>query len=161
MTPILFNENSTSFTTNGIGRLSGAISCTVTEERNGLYELEMEYPIDGQHYSDIAIRSIIAAVPCDGGSIQAFRVYKISKPISGRVAIYARHISYDLSKNTAMPFSIAASPSACALTLSGLKSHAVETCPFTFWTDVTTAGSYAQTPCWISSGESMSGTTSA
>ena len=144
MTPILFNENSTSFTTNGIGRLSDAISCTVTEERNGLYELEMEYPIDGQHYSDIAIRSIIAAVPCDGGSIQAFRVYKISKPISGRVAIYARHISYDLSKNTAMPFSIAASPSACASTLSGLKSHAVETCPFTFWTDVTTAGSYAQ-----------------
>lgn len=145
MIPILFGENSTSFTTNGIGRLSGAISCTVTEERNGLYELEMEYPIDGQHYSDIAIRSIIAAIPCDGGSIQAFRVYKISKPISGRVAIYARHISYDLSKNTAMPFSIAASPSACALTLSGLKSHAVETCPFTFWTDVTTAGSYAQT----------------
>lgn len=144
MKPILFSENSTSFTTNGIGRLSDAISCTVTEERNGLYELEMEYPIDGQHYSDIAIRSIIAAVPCDGGSIQAFRVYKISKPISGRVAIYARHISYDLSKNTAMPFSIAASPSACASTLSGLKTHAVETCPFTFWTDVTTAGSYAQ-----------------
>lgn len=144
MKPILFSENSTSFTTNGIGRLSDAISCTVTEERNGLYELEMEYPINGQHYSDIAIRSIISAVPCDGGSIQAFRVYKISKPISGRVAIYARHISYDLSKNTAMPFSIAASPSACASTLSGLKSHAVETCPFTFWTDVTTAGSYAQ-----------------
>ena len=145
MTPILFSENTTSFTTNGIGRLSDAISCTVTEERNGLYELEIEYPIDGQHYADIAIRSIIAAIPCDGGSIQAFRVYKISKPISGRVAIYARHISYDLSKNTAMPFSIAASPSACASTLSGLKSHAVETCPFTFWTDVTTAGSYAQT----------------
>lgn len=145
MTPILFNENSTNFTTNGIGRLSDAISCTVTEERNGLYELEMECPIDGQHYADIAIRSIIAAIPCDGGSIQAFRVYKISKPISGRVVINARHISYDLSKNTAMPFSIAASPSACASTLSGLKSHAVETCPFTFWTDVTTAGSYAQT----------------
>lgn len=145
MKPILFSENSTSFTTNGIGRLSDAISCIVTEERNGLYELEMEYPINGQHYSDIAIRSIIAAVPCDGGNIQAFRVYKISKPISGRVAIYARHISYDLGKNTAMPFTVAASPSACASALAGLKSHAVESCPFTFWTDVTTAGSYAQT----------------
>ena len=145
MKPILFSENSTSFTTNGIGRLSDAISCIVTEERNGLYELEMEYPINGQHYSDRAIRSIIAAVPCDGGNIQAFRVYKISKPISGRVAIYARHISYDLGKNTAMPFTVAASPSACASALAGLKSHAVESCPFTFWTDVTTAGSYAQT----------------
>lgn len=152
MTPILFSENSTTFTTNGIGRLSDAISCVVTEERNGQYELEMEYPIDGQHYSDIAIRSIIAAVPCDGGNIQAFRVYKISKPISGRVAIYARHISYDLGKNTAMPFTVAASPGACASALAGLKSHAVESCPFTFWTNVTTAGSYIQaTPASIRS----------
>lgn len=144
MNPILFSENSTTFTTNGIGRLSDAISCVVTEERNGQYELEMEYPIDGQHFGDIGIRSIIGAVPCDGGSIQAFRVYKMTKPISGRVKINAQHISYDLSKNTSMPFSITSSPSACSQALAGLKSHAVETCPFTFWTDVTTAGSYSQ-----------------
>lgn len=144
MTPILFSENSTVFTTNGTGRLSDAISCVVTEERNGQYELEMEYPIDGQHFGEIGIRSIIGAVPCDGGSIQAFRVYKMTKPISGRVKIYAQHISYDLSKNTSMPFSITSSPSACAQALAGLKSHAVETCPFSFWTDVTTAGSYSQ-----------------
>ena len=144
MKPILFSENSTTFTTNGIGRLSDAISCVVTEERNGQYELEMEYPIDGQHFGEIGIRSIIGAVPCDGGSIQAFRVYKMTKPISGRVKIYAQHISYDLSKNTSMPFSITSSPSACAQALAGLKSHAVETCPFSFWTDVTTSGSYSQ-----------------
>lgn len=144
MNPILFSENSTTFTTNGIGRLSDAISCVVTEERNGQYELEMEYPIDGQHFGEIGIRSIIGAVPCDGGSIQAFRVYKMTKPISGRVKINAQHISYDLSKNTSMPFSITSSSSACSQALAGLKSHAVETCPFTFWTDVTTAGSYSQ-----------------
>ena len=144
MTPILFSENSTVFTTNGTGRLSDAISCVVTEERNGQYELEMEYPIDGQHFGEIGIRSIIGAVPCDGGSIQAFRVYKMTKPISGRVKIYAQHISYDLSKNTSMPFSITSSPSACSQALAGLKSHAVEACPFAFWTDVTTAGSYSQ-----------------
>ena len=56
MIPLLFSENSTAFTTNGIGRLADAISCVVTEERNGMYELEMEYPIDGQHFEDIAIR---------------------------------------------------------------------------------------------------------
>ena len=48
MKPILFPEGQTSFNTNVIGRLSDAISCTVTEERNGQYELHMEYPIDGQ-----------------------------------------------------------------------------------------------------------------
>lgn len=145
MKPILFTENSTTFTSNGIGRLSDAISCIVTEERNGMYELEMEYPIDGIHFSDIAIRSIIVATPCDGGTNQAFRVYQISKPISGIVTINAQHISYDLSKNTCMPFSVAMDPTACASALAGLKSNAVEACPFEFWTNVTSAGSYVQT----------------
>lgn len=145
MNPVLFSENSTTFTNNGIGRLSDAFSCVVTEERNGMYELEMEYPLDGQHFSDIGIRSIIAVIPHDGGTMQAFRVYQISKPISGRVIINAQHISYDLSKNTAMPFSVAVSPSACAQALAGLKTNAVNTCPFNFWTDVTTAASYNQT----------------
>ena len=144
MNPILFSENSTTFTTNGIGRLSSAISCECVEERNGQYEVELTYPIDGQHYSDIGIRKIIVVIPSDGATLQAFRIYKISKPINGKVVINARHISYDLSKNTSMPFSITSSPSACAQALAGLKSHAVETCPFTFWTDVTTAGSYSQ-----------------
>lgn len=144
MNPILFSENSTTFTTNGIGRLSSAISCECVEERNGQYEVELTYPIDGQHYSDIGIRKIIVVIPSDGATLQAFRIYKISKPINGKVVINARHISYDLSKNTSMPFSITSSPSACSQALAGLKSHAVETCPFTFWTDVTTAGSYSQ-----------------
>lgn len=144
MNPILFSENSTTFTTNGIGRLSSAISCECVEERNGQYEVELTYPIDGQHYSDIGIRKIIVVIPSDGATLQAFRIYKISKPINGKVVINARHISYDLSKNTSMPFSITSSPSACSQALAGLKSHAVETCPFSFWTDVTTAGSYSQ-----------------
>ena len=41
MKPILFSKTATAFTTNGLGRLD-AISCIVTEERNGMFELEME-----------------------------------------------------------------------------------------------------------------------
>ena len=33
------------FRTLGLGSLSDATSCVVTEERNGEYELEMEYPV--------------------------------------------------------------------------------------------------------------------
>ena len=43
MNPILFPEGQKSFDTNGLGRLSYAISCKVTEERNGQYELHREY----------------------------------------------------------------------------------------------------------------------
>ena len=145
MTPILFAENSTTFTTNGIGRLSDALACIVTEERNGQYELAMEYPISGQHYEDIGIRKIIVAKPSVGGDLQPFRIYKITKPIAGRVGIYAQHISYDLSKNVVMPFSVEASANACAETLAGLKTNAVEPCPFTLSTDVTRISSYHQT----------------
>ncbi len=144
MKPILFAENSTSFTSNGIGRLSDAISCMVTEERNGMYELEMVYPSTGAHYEDIVIRSIIVAKPCVDASLQPFRVYQITKPIGGQVTVRAQHISYDLSKNTAMPFSVVASTAACADALQGLKTNAVEECPFTFWTDVHTIASYNQ-----------------
>jgi phage-related protein len=41
MIPILYDKDETEFKTNGLGRLSDAISCIVTEERNGIYELEM------------------------------------------------------------------------------------------------------------------------
>ena len=145
MKPILFTENSTDFTTNGIGRLSDAISCVVREERNGQYELEMVYPESGAHFSEIAIRGIIVAKPSANSSVQPFRIYKISRPINGKVTIEAQHISYDLTKNVTMPFSVTASASACYQTLQNLKSHAVETCPFSFTTDVTTVASYIQT----------------
>jgi phage minor structural protein len=144
MTPILFAENATTFTTNGIGRLSDAISCKVEEERNGQYELSMEYPTDGQHYSEIVNRAIIVVKPCVDASLQPFRIYEITKPLLGRITVFARHISYDLGKNTAMPFSVAQSTAACNNTLQGLKSHAVESCPFTFWTDITTIAPYVQ-----------------
>lgn len=146
MIPILFAENSTSFTTNGIGRLSDAFSCNVVEERNGQYELQMSYPMTGQHYSDIAIRSIIVAKPSANATLQAFRVYKVSKPINGKVTVFAQHISYDLSKNVSMPFSVTpASSTACNSALQGLKTNSVETCPFSFWTDVNTVATYSQT----------------
>ena len=145
MKPILFAENSTVFTSNGIGRLSDAISCVVTEERNGQYELSMEYPSTGIHFEDIKLRAIIVAKPSAGASNQPFRIYNISRPINGKVTIDAQHISYDLSKNVSMPFSVTASAGACASTLAALKTNAVETCPFTFTTDVTTVASYNQT----------------
>ena len=145
MIPILFTENSTTFTTNGVGRLSDAFSCNVVEERNGQYELQMSYPMTGQHYSDITIRSIIVVKPSANATLQAFRVYKITKPINGKVTVFAQHISYDLSKNVCMPFSVApASSSNCDAALQGLKNNAVEVCPFFFWTDVNTVATYSQ-----------------
>lgn len=139
MIPILYESNITNFNSNGIGRLSDAITCIVTEERNGQYELQMTYPMDGALYNDLQVSRIIWAVPSDGEEEQAFRIYKVSRPISGIVTVYAEHISYQLS---CVPVSRYSATSAAAA-MSGLASHAAVNCPFTFWTDLTTSGDFS------------------
>ena len=94
MIPVLYDAGEKDFTSNGLGRLYDAIFCTVTEERNGSFELEMTYPVSGIHYKDILKERIIYAVPADGKKEQPFRIYKISKPMKGITTISARHVSY-------------------------------------------------------------------
>lgn len=139
MIPILFEPSATAFTSNGLGRLSDTIRCAVTEVRNGEFELEMEYPLSGAHFSDIRHSAIVAAVPARGRSIQAFRIYKISKPISGRVTVSARHISYQLTFIPVSPFSA----QGLAAALAGFKSNAAEACPFTLSADFSSPASYS------------------
>lgn len=141
MIPILYEGTETSFTSNGIGRLSDAISCTVTENRNGAYELEMEYPIDGVHFSDISLGKYIFAKPAKYSNKQAFEIYQITRPINGVCTIYAYHISYRLSKIPVMPFST----NSVTAALNGLVTNAAETNPFTFTTTKTTVANYNQT----------------
>jgi len=97
MIPILFRADATDFSTYGIGALADTISCSVAEERNGAYELELTYPITGSFYSEIAKERLIKAKPNDTSKSQMFRIYRMTKPINGIVKIYAQHISYDLT----------------------------------------------------------------
>lgn len=135
MNPILFDASEITFDSNGLGVLSDAISCTVTEERNGAFELTLEYPISGIHYEEIINRRIIYCKPNPYASPQPFRIYRMTKPLSGRVTVYAEHISYDLSGIPVSPFT-AGSASAAMLQIE--NSAAVDS-NFTFWTDKETA----------------------
>lgn len=138
MIPILYQSTETEFTTNGLGRLSDVISCNVEEERNGAYELTMQYPVDGNHFADISLSKIITAIPADGKPAQPFRIYYISKPMSGTVEIKAEHISYQLSHIPVQPFEAGSAVAAMA----GLKTYSAEANPFTFWTDKSTVANF-------------------
>lgn len=140
MTPILYDATETTFDTNGLGMLADATSCQVTEERNGEYELEMGYPETGALFESLGMSKIILAEPGRGRTAQPFRIYKISKPISGIVTINARHVSYQLSYIPVIPF---LPVSSAAAALSALKANAAEDCPFTFLTDVVTNGTFS------------------
>lgn len=121
-----------------MGVLRDAVRCTVTEERNGAFELEMVYPITGQHYSSLALRGLILAKPNPYGEAQYFRIYKISRPINGQVTVNAQHISYDLSGIPVGPFKALNAVDA----LQQLKSHAAVSCDYTFWTDIQTVADF-------------------
>lgn len=132
MAPILFSDAATNYSTQGIGSLADALSCYVTEELNGQYELEMTYPVTGRRFKDIKNRCLIYCKPDPYRAGQPFRIYRITKPLNGVVAIYAQHISYDLAGIPVRSFSASSLSGA----LAGLVSNAIIENPFKFWTDI-------------------------
>ena len=138
MIPILYEGTETSFTTNGLGRLSDAITCKVTEERNGSYELEMTYPVSGIHFEDITEGKIILAQPHDGGLTEPFIIYRIEKPINGICTIKGEHISYRLCDIVAMPFTAGTIQEAFGL----IPSKSATSNPFNFTTDIVSSVGY-------------------
>ena len=128
---LLYDPEEKLFNTNGIGSLADAVSCIVTEERNSSFELELVYPITGQHYADIQHRSLIFVKPNPFDQPQPFRVYRISKPLNGLVTVYAWHISYDLNGIPVRPFHTYTIDA----TLSALTTNAAITNDFTYSTD--------------------------
>ena len=141
MIPILFPSDATDFTTQGLGALSAAISCMVTEERNGIYELELVYPVTGIHYGEIVKRCIIWAIPSPYRDPQPFRVYRHTKPLAGRVTFYARHISYDLLGIPLNP----CGAGTVAAAMVALETNVATSSPFTYWTDKTTEAEWSVT----------------
>lgn len=137
MKPIIFPEKETQFKTNGMGRID-PISCMVTEERNGQFEMETVVSIDDPHFGDLKEGVILYSRHDDTPDKQPFEIYKISRPINGKVAVYAHHISYRTAKMTVTPFTA----NSIGAAFSGLKSHTIGGCDFNFWTDKTTEGSF-------------------
>lgn len=97
MIPILYEKNETAFSSNGICRLRDCLSCVVTEERNGIYECDFEYPVTGAHYNEIVCGRIIAVTHDDSGDVQPFDIVGYTAPINGVVSFHAVHISYRLN----------------------------------------------------------------
>ena len=133
---ILYEYTETAFTNNGLGCLNDATSCVVKETLNGEYELEIEYPVNGIHYSDIQLRRIILAKPNSYDQTQPFRIYSISKPIGGLVTVNAEHISYDMS---GLPVRGALEHYAWYVNdvFEHIRNNSVYPCPFTFSSDIT------------------------
>lgn len=142
MIPVLFAKGATDFSSNGLGKLTDTVSAKVRQERNGKLELTIKYPAGGVHFDEIGHSCVVTAPPEDGKDPEPFRIYSISKPIDGMCTIKAEHISYQLSYIPVTPFGPVSS---IAQAMIGLKANAAEACPFEFWTDKQSAGSFEVT----------------
>lgn len=134
MIPILYEKDEVAFTSNGLGRLRDCISCVCSEERNGVYEVNFEYPTDGVNFDRIQCGRIIAVEHDESNDIQPFDIVSYTKPINGIVTFHAVHISYRQTALTVTGNNINSLASALALFTSAQPSN-----PFTYWTDMTSS----------------------
>lgn len=141
MIPILYEATETNFTSNGVCRLAEATECTVTEARNGEYELTLTYPITGKYYDQIVEGMFIAATHDDKSDRQPFRIYRRSAPFNGLVQFFAHHISYALNNIVLNPITATSAADA----FDQMETDTVTTNPFTMWTDVTASGTFETT----------------
>lgn len=138
---ILFDETETNFDSLGLGVLKDATQCTVNEELNGSFDLEMLYSVSGQLYKKLSLNKIIYAKANPFDEPQPFRITSISKPIKGTVKITAEHISYDLN---GIPVK-AIDAKSIAEVFSQIKSNSLIQNNFNFRTDITSGRSFKTT----------------
>jgi phage minor structural protein len=146
--PILYTAGAMDWSNNGLGFLRDCVDCKVTEERNGIYELEMKYPLSGAHYEEIAENCLIKAKTNETADLQLFRVYKSSKPINGIVTYNAQHISYDL--NGIVVPGLAVNDATAQEAMTQALEQAITAHGFTAWSNIEAATSTTvPEPCSI------------
>lgn len=110
--PLIYNSSETDFITGGLGPAEPS-SCIVTEERNGMYELEMDVPIGSLNYDKIKIGRIILAphfpelnAYADYDDWEPFEIVEIEHTLAKVMHVRAWHVSYRLSKVSVLPFAV-------------------------------------------------------
>lgn len=137
--PILYKANETDFTHLGVGVLSESATAFVVEERNGIFEFEMQYPIGGALFSELKNDRLIKVDASPKLKSQRFKIIRITKPANGFVTVYGEHVSYlaqDLALKPEVPFSGTALSA-----LNTWRMNLVDEHPFTVYSDVQTTGS--------------------
>ena len=106
MIPILYGTNNQAFDYSIVGeqkgRLPDAVSCIITENLEGGYDLEMQYPENGRLAAELMKPGTIAALRpyADGGEFKRelayFDIHRRTIE-NGIITILAGHVSYRLS----------------------------------------------------------------
>ncbi|MDI6496587.1 phage tail spike protein [Leuconostoc lactis] len=137
--PIIFEKGTRDFSTLGLGLLSDAIQATTTEELNGQFIFEMDYPVSGNNADLIKENRIIVV---NSGHIlkrQGFIIRQIVRKIDLTMTVYAEHVSYATLDVALAPVGTISGDAKTAL--ENWKRMLVPTVDFTVDSDILTTNS--------------------
>lgn len=116
----LYPADALEFITQGFGSLDAdVLDSYATVEVNGVNEAEITYAAQGRRFQELETGRIITLENADGGDPQPYRIYKISKPLNGRVRISCQHLGYDVLGYPVAPFKA----TGIAAALAGIEQH--------------------------------------
>ena len=126
---------------NLIGNLDNCIECVVEEERNGIFELIMTYPVVDAIYNSLEKENIIIANANDTLKAQKFRIYNIRKYMKNQVTVYARHISFDLMHDV-IEEEISFTNQSCEYALNQIFRNSISSKHFKGYSDIINAQNF-------------------
>lgn len=140
MIPILYEANETNFNHNGICSLYGLLDYEVIEARNGEFELELIYPVDGLWFSELTDFRIISAEPNEIDEPHRFRIYEIKKSLDEQtVTVYASTATNDLGGN--LVEKVVISDETPQQAMNKMKAALLEPTNYNFVSDIQTKSS--------------------
>jgi len=138
--PILYEANAVDFNNNGLGALTEVMFSQVTEERNGIFELSVVYPMSGKLYDRISEHMLLKVKPNKVDDPHVFRIYGLQiDSIAQTVSIDASTKSNELVNNLVKDITIENTTPQVALGL--MKQSLVLPTDYDFISDITSSNS--------------------
>ena len=138
--PVIFKPGEKDFTTNGLGRLIDATRCEITEEANGKYELEMDYPAISRFSDYFENGYQIKAKPNDLEDYHIFEIKQTYKDtFTNSIVVYAQSRTYKLGNRQVRLVTVDNKNGLEAMRL--IESNMDEPCDIKLFSDINTASS--------------------
>ncbi|EIP7779602.1 peptidoglycan DD-metalloendopeptidase family protein [Enterococcus faecalis] len=138
--PVIFKPGEKDFTTNGLGRLIDSTRCEITEEANGKYELEMDYPAISRFSDYFENGYQIKAKPNDLEEYHIFEIKQTFKDtFTNSIVIYAQSRTYKLGNRQVRLVTVDNRNGAEAMRL--IEQNMDEPCDIKLHSDINTASS--------------------
>ncbi|EKO5663159.1 peptidoglycan DD-metalloendopeptidase family protein [Enterococcus faecalis] len=138
--PVIFKPGEKDFSTNGLGRLVDATRCEITEEANGKYELEMDYPAISRFSDYFENGYQIKAKPNDLEEYHIFEIKQTFKDtFTNSIVIYAQSRTYKLGNRQVRLVTVDNRNGAEAMKL--IEQNMDESCDIKLYSDINTASS--------------------